>query len=109
MASKKSKRRGKKKVRPIQALPVIRANSAGIDLGSEEHWVCGPARGDNKVNVQQFGTTTPQLSELADTAALQRLERRGLIALREAMPSARPVTNPGGEPARSWKDLAICL
>ena len=66
MASKKSKRRGKKKVRPIQALPVIRANSAGIDLGSEEHWVCGPARGDNKVNVQQFGTTTPQLNELAD-------------------------------------------
>ena len=66
MASKKSKRRGKKKVRPIQALPVIRANSAGIDLGSREHWVCGPARGDNKVNVQQFGTTTPQLNELAD-------------------------------------------
>ena len=41
-----------------------------------------------------------QLSELADTAALQRLERRGLIALREAMPSARPVTIPVGEPAR---------
>ena len=41
-----------------------------------------------------------ELSELADTAALRRLERRGLIELREATPSARPITIPVGEPAR---------
>ena len=74
MAAKKSKRRGKKKVRPIQALPVIRANSAGIDLGSQEHWVCGPPRGDGKANVEQFATTTPQLCRLAEWLIEQGVE-----------------------------------
>ena len=74
MAAKKSKRRGKKKVRPVQALPVIRANSAGIDLGSQEHWVCGPPRGDGKANVEQFATTTPQLCRLAEWLIEQGVE-----------------------------------
>ena len=28
------------------ALPVIRPRVAGIDIGSAQHWVCGPARAD---------------------------------------------------------------
>lgn len=47
-------------------LHAIRPDVAGIDVGSEEHWVCGPAREDGKTNVQVFGTTTDQLAELVD-------------------------------------------
>lgn len=48
------------------ALPVIRPLVAGLDVGSKEHWVCGPAKADGVPNVRVFGTTTDQLSELAD-------------------------------------------
>jgi hypothetical protein len=54
-------------------LKVIQPNVAGIDLGSIEHWVCGPDRKDGLPDVQTFGTTTPQLNKLADW-----LESRGV-------------------------------
>ncbi len=42
----------------------VRANVAGVDLGSREHWVCGP-RGDSEApNVRQYGTTTRELEAL---------------------------------------------
>ncbi len=47
-------------------LQTIRPQVAGIDLGSREHWVCGPSREDGEPNVRTFGTTTGQLRELAD-------------------------------------------
>jgi transposase len=74
MASKKSKHRGKKQIRPLQALPVIRPNTAGIDLGTTEHWVCGPAREEDSANVKIFGTTTPQLYELVDWLIAEGVE-----------------------------------
>lgn len=46
-------------------LPVLNTLVAGVDLGSLEHWVCGPAREDGTLNVLSFGTTTPQLEKLA--------------------------------------------
>ena len=46
-------------------LPVLQPMVAGVDIGSTEHWVCGPARADGEPNVRVFGTTTPQLDELA--------------------------------------------
>ena len=48
------------------ALPRIQPHAAGIDLGSVEHWVCGPATAGAEPNVRVFGTTTPALEELAD-------------------------------------------
>ena len=48
------------------ALPVLQPMVAGADVGSTQHWVCGPARSDGEPNVRVFGTTTPQLHELAD-------------------------------------------
>jgi transposase len=45
---------------------VVRPNVAGIDLGSREHWVCGPPAADGPPPVRQFGTTTPELQALAD-------------------------------------------
>ena len=46
----------------------------GIDVGSSEHWVSGPARGDGKPNVHVFGTTTDQLHELAEWLIEQGVE-----------------------------------
>lgn len=51
------------------ALPVINPNVAGIDVGSTEHWVCGPPGVDGKPNVRVFGTTTRSLQELASWLA----------------------------------------
>jgi len=60
-------RRNKKKdVDLPTSLPAIQPMVAGIDVGSSQHWVCGPARADGKPNVRVFGTTTGQLNELAD-------------------------------------------
>ena len=56
------------------SLPAIRPLVAGIDVGSSEHWVCGPSRDDGKPNVRVFGTTTGQLNELADWLAEQGVE-----------------------------------
>ncbi|HXJ23796.1 MAG TPA: IS110 family transposase [Polyangia bacterium] len=58
----KEKRSRKTKVVP--ALQAIRPEVAGIDVGSREHWVCGPALESGQPNVRVFGTTTTQLEEL---------------------------------------------
>lgn len=46
---------------------------AGIDVGSTQHWVCGPAR-DAEPNVRVFGTTTDELQRLADWLVEQGVE-----------------------------------
>jgi transposase len=56
------------------SLPAIRPLVAGIDLGSTEHWVCGPARADGQANVRVFRTTTGQLNELVDWLVEQKVE-----------------------------------
>jgi transposase len=56
------------------ALQAIRPMVAGIDVGSREHWVCGPAREDGEPNVRVFGTTTAQLEELVKWLAEQGTE-----------------------------------
>lgn len=62
------------KKRRRAVLQVLRPQVAGIDLGSREHWVCGPPRADGKPNVRTFGSTTGQLSELADWLASEGVE-----------------------------------
>jgi transposase len=66
MRGRKKKSRAKKERVSASTLPVIRPQVAGIDIGSREHWVCGPQREDGEPNVRVFGTTTPQLEELAN-------------------------------------------
>ena len=46
----------------------------GVDVGSSEHWVCGPATADGEANVRVFGTTTDQLQELCDWLIGQGVE-----------------------------------
>jgi len=57
-----------------RSLPVIRPKVAGIDIGSREHWVCGPALPGGEANVRVFFTTTPALNELADWLIEQGVE-----------------------------------
>ena len=64
----------KKGVLAPTSLPTIRPMVGGIDVGSCEHWVCGPARGDGEANVRVFGTTTDQLHELAEWLMDQGVE-----------------------------------
>lgn len=56
------------------SLPVIRQKVAGIDIGSTEHWVCGPVGSDGQRNVRVFGTITAQLNELVDWLVTQGVE-----------------------------------
>jgi transposase len=46
-------------------LPVVRRGAAGIDLGSEEHWVCAPKAEGAGREVARFGATTPELEKMA--------------------------------------------
>jgi transposase len=72
MTKKVPRRKGNKPV--PTALPAIRPLVAGIDVGSSQHWVCGPANADGTPNVRVFGTTTPELDDLADWLVEQGVE-----------------------------------
>src|SRR6266852_5633934 len=68
-------RRSKKDAPPLPtSLPAIRPMVAGIDVGSQEHWVCGPASSDQIPNVQVFRSTTDDLNQLADWLEKQGVE-----------------------------------
>jgi len=71
MANKNVKNKDRK--RQPRSLKTIQPNAAGIDLGSRQHWVAGPPLPDGSPNVEQFGTTTPELLRLSDWLAQQRV------------------------------------
>jgi len=56
--------------------PVLRREVAGIDIGSEEHWVCAPARTGDGREVERFSATTPGLERL-----IAWLQDRGVTAV----------------------------
>jgi len=47
------------------AIEATRSKVAGIDIGSREHWVCGPVGDDGEREVRVFGASTPQLQAMA--------------------------------------------
>jgi transposase len=51
--------------REIDGLPVIRRRVAGMDIGSERHWVCAPVVEGTGREVADFGATTPELIRMA--------------------------------------------
>jgi transposase len=68
------KKASKEKKLSVASLPAVRPMVAGIDIGSSQHWVCGPALEGGGPNLRVFGTTTAQLNELADWLVEQRVE-----------------------------------
>jgi transposase len=57
-----------------EGLPVVRPNVAGIDLGSQEHWVCAPRVDRTGREVARFGATTPDLEEMATWLLERKVE-----------------------------------
>lgn len=93
---------------------------AGIDVGSVEHWVCGPPKADGEPNIRMFGTTTPDLNELVSwlvaegvtSAAMEStsvywiplyelLDSRGIEPV---LVNARQLHNVPGRPKTDCKD-----
>ena len=77
-------------------MPVLRTDVAGIDVGSEQHWVCAPALASDAREVAVFGATTPELQRLAVWLQARgvtsvALESTGVywIALHEVLEAAR--------------------
>jgi transposase len=50
--------------RRIEGLPVVRRNVAGVDLGSERHWVCAPTVEGTAREIADFGATTAELNRM---------------------------------------------
>ncbi len=53
---------------------MIRPHVAGIDLGSNEHWVCAPQVDGSGREVEKFGATTPELERMVEWLKQRRVE-----------------------------------
>ncbi len=53
---------------------MVRTRVAGADLGSEQHWVCGPTIDAGGREIADFGATTPELLRLAEWLKQRRVE-----------------------------------
>ena len=60
---KKPKRRATGKVDQSSKLSVIQSDVAGIDIGSREMFVCGPADQEGRREMRVFATTTQQIQQ----------------------------------------------
>lgn len=58
----------------LQGLPMIRQNVAGIDLGSEQHWVCAPTPDGKGRERGGFGATTPELIRMGEWLKARHVE-----------------------------------
>lgn len=52
--------------RTIAGLPIVRAQVAGMDIGSERHRVCAPGLEGSGREVADFGATTAELVRMAE-------------------------------------------
>ena len=61
-------------VRPMEGLPALRPQVAGLDLGSGRHWVCAPGLEGKGREVVDFGATTPELRRMAQWLKARKVE-----------------------------------
>ena len=66
MSRNRSSRKSRSGRSSSRNLQIVCPDAAGIDLGSREHFVCLPPRGDGEPEVCCFATDTRSLHELAD-------------------------------------------
>lgn len=74
MQNNNEEKAGKERRRALEGLPSIRPLVAGIDLGSERHWVCAPTAEGTAREVADFGATTPELIRLAQWLKQRNVE-----------------------------------
>ena len=60
--------------RQLGGLPVVRRHVAGVDLGSEWHWVCAPTQDGSDREIASFGATTSELMRLAEWLKARQVE-----------------------------------
>jgi len=60
--------------RQLEGLPLIRQNVAGIDLGSERHWVCAPTLDGKGREIANFGAPTSELVRMAEWLKATQVE-----------------------------------
>lgn len=58
----------------LEGLPVIRRGVAGVDLGSEQHWVCAPTVDGTGREIADFGATTPELIRMGQWLKDRKVE-----------------------------------
>jgi len=61
-------------MRPIAGLPIVRAQVAGMDIGSEGHWVCAPGLEGSGREVADFRATTAELGRMAEWLKERKVE-----------------------------------
>lgn len=66
MQEKRESEAGRNRRRQLQGLPLMRADVAGIDIGSERHWVCAPTADGGGREIADFGATTAELIRMAE-------------------------------------------
>jgi transposase len=74
METKREGKTDKKERRQLQGLPLLRADVAGMDIGSETHWVCASTPDRSGREVGDFGATTPELIRMAEWLQARRVE-----------------------------------
>jgi len=74
MAGKHEGERWEGSRRQLPGLPVIRRKVAGIDLGSERHWVCAPTPDGSAREIASFGATTAELIRLGEWLKARQVE-----------------------------------
>ena len=71
--SKRQDREQAEKRTLLQGLPMVRRQVAGIDLGSERHWVCAPTVDGKDREIASFGATTPELLRMEHVVLLPHI------------------------------------
>ena len=113
MSAREDRETGESSRRQLQGLPVIRRNVAGVDLGSERHWVCAPTQVGSGREIASFGATTLELLRLAEWLKARQVESVAMestgvywIAPHEVLANAMPrswrscVTDAAAKPSR---------
>jgi len=65
MQESKQGAQNSEELREVEGLPLVRREVAGIDRGSQGHWVCAAALQGSGREVADFGATTPELIRMA--------------------------------------------
>ena len=66
MEAKREGKTGQNGRRQLQGLPLMRSDVAGMDIGSERHWVCAPTQDGSGREIGDFGATTAELIRMAE-------------------------------------------
>src|SRR5215475_5622848 len=74
MPGREERETSEKSRRQLEGLPIVRRGVAGIDLGSEQHWVCAPTLDRSGREVASFGATTAELIRMAEWLKARQVE-----------------------------------